>query len=375
MNISVWWMIAGMLGVGTAAFALTRAAWSRRLSRERAEAATTLAHERDTRKAWEQFATCAAPVLPVLIEQMKAVVMQTEQAALDLTVRFQLIARRAQEQASEGTQLVQRQDFSVEGVLGQSEQMLTKFVEDVLASSGVARNVGTVMDQVATHTKSISGILGEIEFIADQTRLLALNAAIEAARAGDQGRGFAVVAGEVMKLSDRSGQAATIIRKLVTAVQESAATAIDNLDALASVDLTSTLDTKQRVDGLARSVIQHNQLLQKSVQQETGRAKELAADVATIVTAMQFQDITRQKLEHVYGPLEMLQTCLNALVAGTDSAELSQALDALRNLDQSYTMETERAVMRNLTSGNGQAPFQTVGAGAGSSAHDPVTLF
>lgn len=28
MNISVWWMIAGMLGAGTAAFVLTRAAWA-----------------------------------------------------------------------------------------------------------------------------------------------------------------------------------------------------------------------------------------------------------------------------------------------------------------------------------------------------------
>jgi methyl-accepting chemotaxis protein len=345
------------------------------LSRERAEAAATLAHERDTRKAWEQFATCAAPVLPVLIEQMKAVVMQTEQAALDLTMRFQLIARRAQEQASEGTRLVQRQDFSVEGVLGQSEQMLTKFVEDVKASSGVAKNVGTVMDQVATHTKSISGILGEIEFIADQTRLLALNAAIEAARAGDQGRGFAVVAGEVMKLSDRSGQAATIIRKLVTAVQESAATAINHLDALASVDLTNTLDTKQRVDELARSVIQHNQLLQKSVQQEAGRAKELATDVATIVTTMQFQDITRQKLEHVYGPLEILQTGLNTLVAATDSAELSQSLEALRNLDESYTMETERTVAREVKNGNGYSPQHIARSAPVGPSDDNVTLF
>ena len=64
----------------------------------------------------------------------------------------------------------------------------------------------------------ISGFLGRLDEIAQNTNLLSLNASIEAARAGEMGRGFAVVAGEIMKLSAESQRATEDMRKLVLQV-------------------------------------------------------------------------------------------------------------------------------------------------------------
>ncbi|MGB5045468.1 MAG: methyl-accepting chemotaxis protein, partial [Nitrospira sp.] len=209
-------------------FAGTCVAWMwcqrRTASAKRALQAThdaMLKEQAERTAAWEQLGQSTLPLVQVLNAQMKSVIEQTEQAATDLGQRFGMIASRATEQAKQSAHLFGDGETSVDTVLKTADTMLEGFVGDVMKSSEMALQIATIMDEVERSTKAITGMIGEIEFIADQTRLLALNAAIEAARAGEHGRGFAVVADEVTKLANRSGQAASSINSLVLDVQKS----------------------------------------------------------------------------------------------------------------------------------------------------------
>ena len=88
----------------------------------------------------------------------------------------------------------------------------------VVASQGgtVVGQVVSTMGAISASSKKINDIISVIDGIAFQTNILALNAAVEAARAGEQGRGFAVVASEVRTLSQRSAQAASEIKSLIS---------------------------------------------------------------------------------------------------------------------------------------------------------------
>ncbi|MEO5864459.1 MAG: hypothetical protein ABIQ79_05435 [Nitrospiraceae bacterium] len=103
------------------------------------------------------------------------------------------------------------------------------------------------------------------------------------------------------------------------------------------------------------------------------QAEGLASDVSSIVMAMQFQDITKQKLEHVMQPLLQMKTYMESLVANPTAPELAKALNLLEEVERSYTMETERMAHRHAMEGR-----EHVGVPVPSSAKEEdenVTLF
>ena len=368
--IEIWCgLLGGFLAGSGLVFWWTRRCWRTRLAETDKKAQARIEQLEQSQRAWEDFASCVLPIMPVLTEQMKTVIHQTEQAALDISTRFQAISQRATDQSAQAAHMFPSGDHGIEHILTKSGEMLTTFVQDVMTASQAAMEASGVMNDVKTGANSISGILEEIQFIADQTRLLALNAAIEAARAGEHGRGFAVVADEVTKLAGRSAQAANTISHLVKDVQASTASALTKLAILGSVDITNTLNMKKGVDEMSHTVLERNSVLEASIEQSRTRAKTLATDVAQIVMTLQFQDMTRQKLEHVIQPLSQMRDQIQALAAGSDGQALHEGLERLKNLEQSYTMESERTTM---SVARYQSPSPS---DCGSELADTVTLF
>ena len=307
------WILTGFLiglgcGAGMVYFLLLRWIWPTRLQvvqQQTAQRTKTIMH----RDMIEQV----TPALDAAMTHIQEVVNLVEEAVLELIVRFQGItdsaiadSRATAEKLSEDSP-EKKEESGGESLLEETYQIVNELSESVVNSSRLGMDVATVVEEVEESTKRISPLLEEIEFIADQTRLLALNAAIEAARAKEHGRGFAVVAEEVAKLANRSAVAASNIKAVVSAVNASTEKGFLSLQDISSIDWSGASKAKDRIEALTSVMSEKNIILQDGVQVAIASAQKHANEVTEIVMSMQFQDISRQRLEGVMKQLATLR--------------------------------------------------------------------
>lgn len=335
------------------------------------------AHQRE-RQAWGRMTGAAVPLFPACVRELRDVVSHTEAVALDLCQRFQRIAQQAAPGTEEGMrrdgQSQQDEKAALQRILDHIQGMLDRFVENVGRLVEASTSSVTAMSEMETHTKGIATMLDHLEFVASETSLLSLNASIEAARAGEHGRGFAVVAQEVSKLATQSGRAAGDIHRLVKSVNvsiERAKATMKHVDALAARYQVETRDVRAHVGSVTTAMSASQASLETRVAEANQRARKLSQDIAGIVVSLQFQDVTRQRIEKVTIPLEQLHRHLSALPLDLEDIHC-QPGGLVDNLEQ---VAVECMQLGPQSCAGGVPAGGAEGTSTGIAANAGVTLF
>jgi methyl-accepting chemotaxis protein len=168
-------------------------------------------------------------------------------------------------------------------------------------------------DQIHRLVEEMRGLkrhVVQIEEVSRATNILALNAMIEAVRAGDAGEGFSVVADEVRKLADRSSKAAQDIGSNLASLTA-------RLDSVLSDDSQFDRDQElpasseetamtRRLGGIANAQREMSEMVSGILKDTVSAAEQvqrssdaLMSETTGAVGHVQFQDISRQMLEHV----------------------------------------------------------------------------
>jgi methyl-accepting chemotaxis protein len=173
---------------------------------------------------------------------------------------------------------------------------------------------------------------------------------IEAVRAGDAGEGFSVVADEVRKLADRSSKAAQDIGSNLASLTT-------RLDAVLSDDSqfdradepsggpTAETAMTRRLETVANAQRDMSQLVAGILQEAVGAAQQvetssgaLTVETTGAVGHVQFQDITRQMLEHVVAAVDDVKRQVQDVIGYADGELPAEVmLDRLIKVDDLQT--------------------------------------
>ncbi len=291
------------------------------------------------------------PYIDVLREQIGDSLAESEGEVMKVIEQIGLLHAKASEQRKRIAESIKSGNE-----LNESTNLRIESNKQIIAA--IEMQLEAQNDEFKSNFERIQGMAGEvgalaplvkiITSIAQQTSLLALNAEIEAARAGSAGRGFAVVAFEVRKLAVLSTKAATdISEKIKTTcnkVDTEMAAAKDSLKRHEANAAMSHLigDLAGMQDEFSKS----SQLLLEVITEVDANYAESVVRLSQALGHIQFQDVMRQRMEHVQEALTQMRDHLQYLMDQAYDPAWEGRLDRtfkqlLADHFQSYKMKSQ----------------------------------
>ena len=279
-----------------------------------------------------------------------------ETEADSLSMRFQRLAESAQQQTQRVDSLTElAMGIDVEGKMVRIDQVaklfegtLSEVVAKILLLSKDSMAMVYALDSLGTSIRNVGKCNAGIDDINRNLNMLALNARIEGERAGHAGAAFRVVANEVYELSKSTRSLAETMKSELKIMTDGIITSHDTLKRVATIDLSDNILVKERLEMLLRALVHRNDGLSHIVADALKESHAISDDVGGMITGIQFQDRTKQRLEHVVDTLQVLATALEEIRCSTaqevpDFAGES-ALDTawIKHLLGRYTMSEMR---------------------------------
>lgn len=305
---------------------------------------------------WISLAEMQQRVIQALVSEITGTSSFVETEADALSGHFQRLAVSAQQQTDRVESLTNlATGIEIEGkivpiaqIAGLLESTLSDVVEKILHLSKDSMSMVYALDELRANVQRVEKCMEKLNGVNSTTNMLALNARIEAERAGSAGLAFRIVADEVRELSKLTqGLAASMkseLKGLTDGIDHGHAT----LQRVANIDLSGDMLAKDRLKVLMEALVRRNSSLETIIADAVKEAGIISADVDGMVTGIQFQDRTRQRLEHVVDTLHVVDRALEEIKSSTTTSlpELVGAttdIEWVKKLLERFTMGEMRA--------------------------------
>ena len=287
----------------------------------------------------------------VVRNQLSAVASETEAAAMGIMEKLQVVDELItdlQHYVGKTTQESSDVLASSGSRLLANQQLIASMKAHIQMRIEASRDEEARITHVVNEARSLESLVDLIKNIADQTNLLSLNAAIEAAHAGEEGRGFAVVADEVGKLAGQTGDVVAHIRDGILTVADGIESEFK--EKLATTGLSSeTHALEQFANQLTDMGERYAELVAREgevLAQIDQTSVSLSNMFMEVMASIQFQDVTRQQVEHVIAALQRLDAHFALLRQQLDDpateVEFKQLATHLNEIFDGYVMQTQR---------------------------------
>lgn len=249
--------------------------------------------------------------IPILDTMSGIVVGESEKTTVNVTDSIFRVAETSKEAGMKIKTLLTDM-FEGENSLTQVSEKIAEDVKNIdnliERFDAISSSYRSDMKVIEKTVDDVNEATEDITDLADQTNILAINASIEAARVGEKGKGFAVIAAEVQALAARSKNIAERINTLIGATGDSVDDSFTRQSEHISHAIGLMKQSQQFLSKMADSLFSQVGGVENGIKDSEKLSDSVTKSLNEVITSMQFQDITRQVLEHVIELMQQLES-------------------------------------------------------------------
>ncbi len=331
---------------------------------------------------WDSASQTNRKKLEMVTESVEEVIKLTENAVNEISRNFRVVVAKAHEQTEAAMSLLQG-DGNKTGILSLPEfikaydTQLVNVTSHMTSFSLAADEMASHQKRVSEHAKVMEETIDGLRNMASQISRIALDGSVAMTSQTLNPRDFVEMTDRIRAISGEAHELTRKTRQGLDAIGDEVRQGNKRTTQVAEAARRAVEVARTEIDKLNDATIEQTRQIEITLQRINDLSMEIQKDINQIIIAMQFQDITRQKLERLHKP---------ALGAATESLSLlSHETQALlqRDLYRAVRAYSESALKTKVSGREGGLPeggrLDELGAGRGEegspSAEKKVEIF
>ena len=262
-------------------------------------------------RRWQEQSCASSGETATAKERVAEVISQTEDAVLALNLSFRGITTKTRQQMEAAMCLLKRNAdqanispgswLSLPDYIRAYEIQLQEVIESMVKFSSTADEMRERQTKIREQSVLIDELLDDLRAMAIRIGRLALDSAVTAGESGTHGQHLIDLSSSIRETSNQAFGLTRSIRQSLETIRDELVVTHKVIQKTALLAKESAQRTKADVAQLNVTMIAKTKEVEESLARINALGEAIQQDVNKAIIAMQFQDITQQKLEHMRG--------------------------------------------------------------------------
>ena len=258
---------------------------------------------------WDTASQVNQKKLNMVHESVEEVIKLTETAVTGISKSFRVLVGKANEQTEAAMSLLKGSDdgtasglLSLPQFIKAYDTQLVNVTEHMTAFSQAADEMASHQKRVSEHAKVMEDTIDGLRNMASQISRIALDGSVAMTSGTVNPRDFVEMTDRIRAISAEAHELTRKTRMGLDAIGNEVRQGNKRTTQVAEAARRAVELARQEIGTLNAATIEQTRQIEDTLKRVNDLSMEIQKDINQIIMAMQFQDITRQKLERLHKP-------------------------------------------------------------------------